>query len=528
MPTRDVHVTHLFNGGWATAFGPNATGTVIGEDGIVRIPFLLEAENVLFELDGGPRKCPGTTKVNSVALESGSVIKGMVDYWRQGTADAPVQRRVVHVGTKVYADSMSDGNFSEIKSGLVAGAVPSYSLFDDFLIISSDASGDVPASWDQTTYQDLAGSPPNFAFSVKHKNFVFAAGINATPSRLHFSAQLNPEDWTGASSGSIDIDPDDGDRITGLISHKNELWVFKGPYKGSIHRITGTSSADFARTTFIEGVGAVWHNTIFRFGDDVGFLWSDGSLRSLSVTSAFGDFREAALSSPIQGYLDEHLNFSRLRHAWASTDSTGRRTFISVPIDSATENSTVLALDFRFNPPRWSQMPAYDAGSVSLMLDSTDNDRQSNYFGGTDGFIRKFGSTVRSVDGTTSISYVVTTPFLDYGTPELMKTIAGVGLGVQPRNNGNMTFGWQRDGNSQQTVSVAQGGEAVLGGVTGFTLDTDALAGKRFLSRWSPLGEEGGEFRAIQYQLTNSVNLEDVEWHNLSTFIVPGGVSMEN
>ena len=78
----------------------------------------------------------------------------------------------------------------------------------------------------------------------------------------------------------LDIDPGDGDRITGLVSHKNELWVFKGPHKGSIHRITGTSNSDWARTTFIEGVGAVWQNSIFRFGDDIGFLWSDGSPRT--------------------------------------------------------------------------------------------------------------------------------------------------------------------------------------------------------------------------------------------------------
>ena len=51
MPSRSITATHLFEGGWAMSFGPNASGTVIGEDGIVRIPFLIDAEDVLFELD---------------------------------------------------------------------------------------------------------------------------------------------------------------------------------------------------------------------------------------------------------------------------------------------------------------------------------------------------------------------------------------------------------------------------------------------------------------------------------------------
>lgn len=33
--------------------------------GRLRIPYLLTAENIVFELDGGVRKAPGASKVNS-------------------------------------------------------------------------------------------------------------------------------------------------------------------------------------------------------------------------------------------------------------------------------------------------------------------------------------------------------------------------------------------------------------------------------------------------------------------------------
>jgi len=520
-------IRHLFSGGWATDFGPTANAR-LDDAGFISVPFLVNAEDCLYELDGGPHKAPGTSRLNSTALESGATVKGLVDYWRHGTGGTATQQRVIHVGTTIQQDD-ADGNFTIIKTGLAADAVPNYSTFDDLLIIASDSS-DVPLSWDGTTLQNLAGTPPNFAFSVKHKNFHWAAGIDATPSRLHFSDQLNPEDWVGGLSGTIDIDPNDGDRITGIISHKNELWVFKGPHKGSIHRITGTSQADFSRTTFIEGVGAVWQNTIFRFGDDIGWLWSDGSIRSLNATDAFGDFREASLTFPIQKYLTEHLNFTRLRHAVATTDGGGGKVFITAAIDSSSTNNVVLALDFRFTPARWSRLPVFKVATVATVLDADASLRPVTMFGSYEGFVLNWSNSTRSVEGA-ALSFKVTIPHLDYGFPAHLKTLAAGAIGVQPKNDGNVTVGWVRDNNAQQTIAVSQGGSSdVLGtaSVNQFTLGTSTLGGAQFIDRWHEFDETGGDFRSVQYEFINSVNNEDVELHSFTSIIEPGAESTEN
>lgn len=528
MPTFRRTLRHFFNGGWATDLGPSAIASTPNELGFVSVPFLVDAEDCLFELDGGPHKAPGTTKLNSSALESGAAIKGIADYWIQGSSGSPAQKRVIHVGTKIYKDD-ADGSFTSIKSGLELGAVPNYATFDDLLIIASDSTTDVPLSWDSTTLQNLAGSPPNFSFSVKHKNFLFAAGDAANPSTLYYSDQINPEDWIGGTSGNIAIDPNDGDMITGIISHKNELWIFKGPYKGSIHRITGSSNDDWARTTFIEGVGAVWQNSIFRFSDDIGFLWSDGSIRSLNSTNAFGDFREASLTFPIQTWLTQHLNFNKLRQAQAVTDGSGGKVYLILPIDSSTTNNVILALDFRFTPARWTKLPSFKAASIALVLDPAANLRPIIMLGGYDGFVRKWSNATRSIDGTIALAFKVTLPFLDYGFPAVMKTLAAGALGIQPKNNGNITVGWTADNNQQQTQTVAQGGTDVLGtaAVNQFTLGTSTLGGALFIDRWFET-EEGGEFRSIQFQITNSVNGEDVELHSITAFIEPGAESTEN
>ena len=533
MPTKQAHIGHYFGGGWATDFGPHVPGLSADQNGNLIYPFLVNADDCFYDLDGGPITIPGTVRVNSSQLESGARVKAAFDYWRMGTAGSPSQRRVIFIGTKVYADT-GNGTFTEIKSGLSSDAVPHMALFDDILILANDNTADVPMSYDGTTFQNLAGSPPNFSFSESHHNYMFAAGVAAAPSTLYYSGALDPESWTGGTSGNISIDPDDGDMITGIKSHKNNLIVFKGPYKGSIHRITGTSNSTWARQTLVRGVGAVWQNSIFRFQDDLGFLWSDGTVRSLTAVEAFGDYRDASMSRPIDNrYLIPRCTTSRLRHAWAVSD--GRRVYLCLPVDGSNQPNVILACDYRFDPPRWSRLPSMDNYACAMLgIDPDSSNRHQVFLGTSDGYLEKWGQARRSVvNGTSSFNYLVTTPFIDYGIPADMKTLAAVGVGFNPMNNNNVTIRWRRDGNTAQSTTVTQGGAAVLGGVTGFILGNsqattgDTLADNRFVDRFVEL-EEGGEFRTIQYEFENTTVDMATEIHSFVSHWEPGGESTEN
>lgn len=533
MASNAMTIRHQFGGGWATDFGPTIDVSP-DQSGKVVIPFLIDAENCLYELDGGPHKIGGTSKVNSSALQSGAEVTGVYDYWRQGTVGGATRRRICHVGTKVFADTDDASFVTELATGLEAGKVPSYFTFDDLLIYTSDSTTDVPRSWDQTTSQNLAGTPPNFSFGTAHKNRAWVAGIAATPSRLHYSANTDPEDWTGAGSGSIDIDPNDGDMITGLFSHKDELLVFKGPNKGSIHRITGSSptgSDAFARKNFVKGIGAAWHNAIFPFADDVGFVSQYGSVHSLSATAAYGDFFESALSRPINiGGIRTYLNYNRLRNIWAVTDPLAGVVYITASWDGSSTNNRCIAMDFRSAPDviRWSKVPAYAASSLGLFVDT--NGIRRVLAGGNDGFIRRLNIVDRSVDTTTGIAYKVTTPHLNYGQPIRMKTLERGSIGIAPKGDFNFTFGWTRDNNAQQTLTVAQGGADVLGTATAnqFTLDTSTLAGAQYVDRYHEFGESGGEFRSVNFQVTDSANYQDIELHSITAAITLGAESTEN
>lgn len=535
MTSRRTAIKHLFDGGWATDLSPR---TMAGPDsaGVVRIPYLVTAEDLVYELDGGLRKAPGTTKVNSAELESGAKIMGCFDAWFHGSSGTPAQHRILNIGEKVLADD-ADGDFdTEVFTGLVEDAVPTYTMLEDLLIIGLDSS-DTPKSWDGSTAQALAGSPPNFSICVTHANRVWAAGVNASPSKLYYSPLLDPENATAEGWGEINVDPSDGDRITALASYKGELIVFKGPYKGSIHRIAGTAptgSDAYRRIRWIEGIGAAWQNSLFRFNDDLGFMAPDASIHSLKAVAAYGDFNEVSLSRPIQTFL-RRANFASLKQVWAASGCDEGFVLFTLPIDGSTTNNAVLGMDYRFAgngaPMRWFYWPSFSSLAQSIMsgIDPGASNRRIYFLGGSDGFLRKALQASRSIDGDSGIALLAETPYFDYGDPFMMKAGGEAYLQFSPKNNGNIDFSFRRDAANAQLFEISQAAGDPLGTVSGmnFTLGISALAESTVVERF--IEADGvGDFRQIQYRFANDVDGEDVEIHGFGVTLEGGSISTEN
>lgn len=530
MPSSDLFIRHLFGGGYATDLGPASDVPPQGSAGVAQvvIPFLTQCENVMFELDGGITKSPGTTKINAAALESGAAIRGCYDYWV--TIGGPSQHRVIHIDTKIKADA-GDGVFADIATGVSASAVPSYTTFNDELIIADD-SGGAPKKWTGTgVTAALGGSPPAFAFAIEHKGRLFAAGVPSQPSRLYYSAAFDHETWDGSY---ITIGTNDGNGITGLASFKDALVIFKGPKKGSIHVLSGDDPTTFSLARLRDKCGsAVWHNAIFQYQDDLAFVAADGSVQRLSATAAFGSFSLAHLTRDISKWVNVNVARPYLKKCWAVNWETKGIVVITLPLNASSTPNAILSLDYRFGEtPRLSTWPAYAArcNTACLSVDASDNDRSVVLVGGNDGFLRKLDVNAFALDAASTINLAVRTPALTYGGPHLKKVITGGSIGFLPLTDDAVTFQWHREDGTYGQISVEQGGAGSYLAPSSspeFILDESYLAADSYNDQWFEL-EEGDEFRSISYAIQSAGLDSDISIHSLSAFIRGGALSMEN
>lgn len=541
-------ITHAFAGGWATDYGPTSR---VGPDagGHIAIPFLTASRNIEYDLSGAVKKAAGTSPHNTnnyfESVFEPSII-GVYDFWRQSGATAQ-HSVVVHTASsqfrygRVYADHNADGNYNNTLNTLggtllgfinTENYIPNYTQYDDFLIIGTHGNTggtytSTPHKFDMTTYTTLGGGAPPFSISCAHYNLVFAAGDPNNPSRLYWCVPDDPEDWTGVGSGSLDVKIGDGDAITGLVSYKGTLIIFKGPYKGSIHRLNGAVEADFVLSPLsTSGVTAAWQNSIFQFADDIGFVSPRGTVHSLSATDRFGDLTNAYLSLPINNYLKSHLNYTRHRYWWAVNNPSTGQVFITVSKAGSPINNQLLVMDYRFmsmgeSSPRWSYWDYFNAQSLAL---STEYGNQHRILAGDDeGNIWKLDYPTRSHDGA-GYPATVTTPFLNYGDDYNTKTLNCISMGIVPRNDNDVTVQWTRDIGQPSTLTQSQDAEVIL---DVFQLNIDYLSSGVLSPRFVQT-EEGGTFRSIQYSLTDSTDRSNFELYNIGSLVTFDGASMEN
>lgn len=469
MPDKLQKCIITFAGGLATDFGPSFTGAPQGQS--IQLPFFLRADNVLYELDGAPRKVGGSTVYGTRLDESGAAVsvQGLYDYWLQGVAGSETQNYIAYAGTQLLKSTNVSGTWSAIKTGLESGKEPCFETFKALMIWASTSLVDVPQSWDGSSpaTQNLGASAPRFAFMAKHKNLLFAAGVATTPSRLYFSDTLDPTTWTGGASGSIDIDPDDGDRIVAIVSHKNELIVFKGPNRLSVHRITGSSpsGADaFARVPFVAGVGGIGQNGTFRINDDLVFP-SPRGLHSLAATAAFGDYVEAFLARPILTLYQDQLNHSVLNQCWGVNYQSRGLAVWTFALASGTDKNVCLVYDYRFQPGRWASwgLNTRYVNANCLAVMQASGRKHKLFAGTTGGYVHQLDVSDRSIASGTAYTGDVLTPFLNFGTSAIKKGAHAGFWSLTPKGDYNFVFEYTRDNNSAQSVNIAQGGGNTLG-----------------------------------------------------------------
>lgn len=125
---------------------------------------------------------------------------------------------------------------------------------------------------------------PNGKYCIYFKNRVWVAGTAGNPSRLFWSDIGDPRSFPAANV--VDLDPNDGDVITGLGTYGPYLLVFK---RDKLFRIYDLNTG--ANTVISESIGTVSHRSIaesplgtFFLTNEKGvYLYNGSSLKQLSM-----------------------------------------------------------------------------------------------------------------------------------------------------------------------------------------------------------------------------------------------------
>ena len=523
MPDQLIDKIFNIQGGFVTDIAPQ----------VRELTFLTKAENLLYEVSGAARKVGGTTRINSTAITGSPSILGMFDFWLSGTGGTSTQKfMAVTSDSKVYKEDM-DGVFDDITGAatITANAIPVFCQDRDLLTIWF-STNDTPLKWNQTgNVATLGGSPPAGRGAVFHVNRPWTWGAVANPSRLTYGSSTSAEDFTGGDTGSIDIEPEDGDRIIGAVSHKNNLFVFKGPYKGSIHVISGRTVATFARDVLVRGIALQSHNSIVERGDDIWFK-SDQGIHSLAATERFGNFIQAMVTPLHTKFFRDDINRNRFANVWGVNYGTKSSAIWTLTQVGASANNypfgvSYIRPDLGLKPFTW---PNRSCQSAAIRINPTTNIREL-VFGENNGFVTRQDTATRTLASGTAYNFRIRTPSVIL----VSTNAAGQPVGDQPvylqdlfirsRPVGNydLTVGITRDNLAEQSYTVNQGSTGAIWGTDVF--GTGVFGGGILQTGYIAGPGLSGECRAAIIDIQQGGGSQDADIYEVGVRLKPSSQS---
>jgi hypothetical protein len=139
----------------------------------------------------------------------------------------------------------SNGTVTDIGAAVTPKAPLSFHR--NLAVITASNGTTAPKSYDGTTLQDLAGSPPAGQFSSVYKDRTVLANSTAQPNRVYFSGAGDPTSWD-TTNGYIDADFP----VTGIASLRNALIVFSAQQVERIIGSTPPPGTDMARQSLYQ------------------------------------------------------------------------------------------------------------------------------------------------------------------------------------------------------------------------------------------------------------------------------------
>ena len=368
----------------------------------------------------------------------------------------------------------------------------------DAMTSSSDGN-----TWGSTNCITTGGITPSLIFRTKQR--LLAAGSSNYRDRVFFSAVINPNNsptltWnTDASTGDwIDINPDDGDNITGFAEVSGVVLVFKSQAMYRLDVVNKTVDTDN-----VINIGAVSQEAIVRCQGMV-YYFSGTDIRRTSGA----DFPEQISRLGVQDFIDAipQANWSQV-YAWTdkinvyfsignvtlNTNKDGQQTFNNVVLKFSPRDQSWTVRSYA-NQFSFGTIYKTTAGYTLIAQDTNGNVQTLNS-----------GTT----DSGTAIFYDLQTQELEFGNRAHYKNF-GDKIIVYSQYGEDGNFRVKSEEDNYQNVQVDMSTRVARG------LFPENLSGRYFTFRWN--GQTSGTPPIFEGFYIESITDKGIQWHRSSLF----------
>ena len=366
-----------------------------------------DIQNIVFDTGGAIKKRYGYTSLPYDAplkVSTGSVVSvNGLAFYKQDSGNrylvaitntdgkATAHEKTYQLGGGPENGAWRNIDFFSMPSSYSNDYPVCFTVGQNWLIFTlKSLNGDYPFVWKgsgNVGYLTTDANCPKSSLCVFHKNILFVAGNPTYPSRVYFSNITDVTTWT--ITDFFDVSSSDGQKVTGLISAYNALYIFKDK---SIWCLTGTNRDDFQLQKLVDGIGTLSQNSLKIVNN---FIYFTTSQNDIAVYD--GAYTVQFLSQKIRNTIGG-LNFTRAGNnqglAFSTYKYRDQDYYVSVSSSGSAVNNEVLLFDTAYKA--WTKFSGINANAWCVGDNTLSQD--SMYFGDTTGYVGQYPSA-NFVDG---------------------------------------------------------------------------------------------------------------------------------
>lgn len=282
------------------------------------------------------------------------------------------------------------------------------------------------------------GLPPTAAMLEVYKGFTFMVPKNS--SRISFSSKDLPN--AVHANDYRDLDPNDGENVTGLRRLQGLIVAFKGD---SIWNGSGEDRSTIAFDRKVSGVGSTNHRGIVKVpGKDVLLFPSDSGF--YSYNGIVEKYESGEIEAVYRG-----LNQSRLKYIVGSVYKPLNICYWLASNGASSQNDIMITYDYVQD--KWATRPMTNTpGNVAAILRDSSNNKIF-YVGGYTGYVWQ-GDTGYSDDGAALTAEVIDRSHPREEDTEEIKSFSGITVWFKPQSSTSIGVSYAIDDPDGSYVSV--------------------------------------------------------------------------